>query len=239
MFNPAKNDLINDEMDATDYQAVGNVIELHPTIKPESPDISPDAHPTRHPMSPDVTRHDRLTVAEFCQNHKISSEQFLSIRKKAARKYPAVDFKPVREGSRTYWVQNDAILSQLIDEGEIAVKTEEIEEVEGELVDEVQPLSDGSSLVIRRQSFELALPPLNALLEHEFISIDVSPIQQATEALNADLKAKEEIEDSIALRAHAEKISQKKAQFDLIEALVKQGYTADEAVKIAKGAKNL
>lgn len=239
MFNPAKNDLINDEMDATDYQAVGNVIELHPTIKPESPDISPDAHPTRHPMSLDITRHDRLTVAEFCQNHKISSEQFLSIRKKAARKNPDVDFKPVREGSRTFWVQNAAILSQLIEEGAISFKTEEIEEVEGELVDEVQPLSDGSSLVIRRQSFELALHPLNAPLEREFISIDVSPIEKLTASLKADQKAQSEMKEATELREHAEKVSQQKAQFDLIEMLIKQGYSADEAVKIAKGAKNL
>jgi len=225
MFNPVSDDFFNEESTVSDYQPVNNVIEIHPTIIRKSPDVSPDKL-----ASPDIT------VADFCLQHSITSDQFLALRRKASRKNPGIDFKPLREGSRTFWVSNAAILTQMIEQTTKEPKKEpEIETVEGELVDEVQALSDGSALVIRKQSFELALPPLNAPVEREFISIDVSPIERLTASLKADQKAKAEMEEAIALRSHAEKVSQQKAQFDLIEMLIKQGYTADQAVTIARG----
>ena len=226
MFNPVSDDFFNEESTVSDYQPVNNVIEIHPTIIRKSPDVSPDKL-----ASPDIT------VADFCLQHSITSDQFLALRRKASRKNPEIDFKPVREGSRTFWVSNAAILTQMIELATKEPKKEpEIETVEGELVDEIQPLSDGSALVIRKQSFELSLPPLNAPIEREFISIDVSPIERLTASLKAEQKAKAEMEEAIALRSHAEKVSQQKAQFDLIEMLIKQGYTADQAVTIARGA---
>ena len=230
MFNPVSDDFFNEESTVSDYRQIDNVIEIHPTIIKKSPDVSPE-------MSPDVTRQNQITVADFCQLHSITSDQFLALRRKASRKNPGIDFKPLREGSRTFWVSNAAILTQMIEQTTKEPKKEpEIETVEGELVDEVQALSDGSALVIRKQSFELSLPPLNAPIEREFISIDVSPIERLTASLKADQKAKAEMEEAIALRSHAEKVSQQKAQFDLIEMLIKQGYTADQAVSIARGA---
>ena len=224
MFNPVSDDFFNEEMHVSDIQPMRNVIELHPTVNPVSSDFSPD-------ISPDIT------VADFCLQRSITSDQFLALRRKASRKNPGIDFKPLREGSRTFWVSNAAILTQMIEQTTKEPKKEpEIETVEGELVDEVQALSDGSALVIRKQSFELSLPPLNAPIEREFISIDVSPIERLTASLKADQKAKAEMEEAIALRSHAEKVSQQKAQFDLIEMLIKQGYTADQAVSIARGA---
>jgi len=226
MFNPVSDDFFNEESTVSDYQPVNNVIEIHPTIIRKSPDVSSDKL-----ASPDIT------VADFCLQHSITSDQFLALRRKASRKNPGIDFKPLREGSRTFWVSNAAILTQMIEQTTKEPKKEpEIETVEGELVDEVQALSDGSALVIRKQSFELSLPPLNAPIEREFISIDVSPIERLTASLKADQKAKAEMEEAIALRSHAEKVSQQKAQFDLIEMLIKQGYTADQAVSIARGA---
>ena len=227
MFSPHKIDLINEESTVSDYQPINNVIEIHPTMNKKSSDVSPD-----------ITSEKTITVSDFCQLHRIDSDQFLALRRKASRKYSGIDFKPTREGSRTFWVQNAAILNQMIEEGAIKPKSEasEVDEVlEGEIV-ETQPLSDGSALVIRKQSFELSLPPLNAPIEREFISIDVSPIERLTASLKAEQQAKAEMEEAIALRSHAEKVSQQKAQFDLIEMLIKQGYTADQAVVIAKGA---
>jgi len=229
MFNPVSDDFFNEESTVSDYRQIDNVIEIHPTIIKKSPDVSPE-------MSPDVTRQNQITVADFCQLHSITSDQFLALRRKASRKNPGIDFKPLREGSRTFWVSNAAILTQMIEQATKEPKKEpEIETVEGEIV-ESQPLSDGSALVIRKQSFELSLPPLNAPMEREFISIDVSPIERLTASLKAEQQAKAEMEEAIALRSHAEKVSQQKAQFDLIEMLIKQGYTADQAVSIARGA---
>ena len=231
MFNPVSDDFFNEESTVSDYRQIDNVIEIHPTIIKKSPDVSPE-------MSPDVTRQNQITVADFCQLHSITSDQFLALRRKASRKFPEIDFKPTREGSRTFWVKNVTILTQMIDEGSIkpksaAIETDEV--IDGEIV-ETQPLSDGSALVIRKQSFELSLPPLNAPMEREFISIDVSPIERLTASLKAEQQAKAEMEEAIALRSHAEKVSQQKAQFDLIEMLIKQGYTADQSVTIARGA---
>ena len=226
MFNPVSDDFFNEESTVSDYQPVNNVIEIHPTIIRKSPDVSSDKL-----ASPDIT------VAYFCLQHSITSDQFLALRRKASRKNPGIDFKPLREGSRTFWVSNAAILTQMIEQTTKEPKKEpEIETVEGELVDEVQALSDGSALVIRKQSFELSLPPLNAPIDREFISIDVSPIERLTASLKAEQQAKAEMEEAIALRSHAEKVSQQKAQFDLIEMLIKQGYTADQSVTIARGA---
>jgi len=225
MFNPVSDDFFNEEMHVSDIQPMRNVIELHPTVNPVSSDFSPD-------ISPDIT------VADFCLQRSITSDQFLALRRKASRKFPEIDFKPTREGSRTFWVKNVTILTQMIDEGSIkpksaAIETDEV--IDGEIV-ESQLLSDGSALVIRKQSFELSLPPLNAPIDREFISIDVSPIERLTASLKAEQQAKAEMEEAIALRSHAEKVSQQKAQFDLIEMLIKQGYTADQAVSIARGA---
>lgn len=223
MFNLVSDDFFNEEMHVSDIQPMRNVIELHPTVNPVSSDFSPD-------ISPDIT------VADFCLQHSITSDQFLALRRKASRKNPEIDFKPVREGSRTFWVKNVTILTQMIEQATKEPKKEpEIETVEGEIV-ETQPLSDGSALVIRKQSFELSLPPLNAPIDREFISIDVSPIERLTASLKAEQQAKAEMEEAIALRSHAEKVSQQKAQFDLIEMLIKQGYTADQSVTIARGA---
>ena len=219
MFSPAKIDLINDESDVTDFSQPTKVIELYP----RSGDTSPD-----------ITSEKPITIASFCQQHSITSEQFLALRRKAARKYPDTDFKPVREGSRTFWVKNAEILSQMIESG--AIESKPIEVIDAEIV-ETQTLCDGSSLVVRKQSFNLALPSLNAPQTREIIHIDISPIQHLTESLRADQSARAEMEELTELKAHAEKVEQKKAQFELVEMLIKQGYSVDQAVSIAKGVK--
>ena len=127
MFNPVSDDFFNEESTVSDYQPVNNVIEIHPTIIRKSPDVSSDKL-----ASPDIT------VADFCLQHSITSDQFLALRRKASRKNPGIDFKPLREGSRTFWVSNAAILTQMIEQTTKEPKKEpEIETVEGELVDEV------------------------------------------------------------------------------------------------------
>jgi hypothetical protein len=236
MFSPAKTDFINDEPSVSDFQRSAKIVELHPNTPEKSIDISPDNHPTLPEISPDIMPEKTITVAQFCDRYQITSDQFVALRRKASRKFKNLDFTPVREGSRTYWVQQSEILTQMIDEGAIESPKSKPSEsaIDAEIVD-TQTLSDGSSLVIRKQSYDLALPPLDSPVAREVTYIDVSSIQVLTESLKAEQNALSEVKELTELTAHANRVAQKKAQFDLIEALINQGYTAEQAVAIAKG----
>lgn len=237
MFSPAKIDLQNDETHYTDSIQPMNVIALHSRITPEShqnhptsPDMSPDMSPD---TKPDVTPEKTITVIEFCKLHSITADQFLNLRRKATRKYAALDFKPYREGSRTYWVQQSAILTQMIDEGATTPKPKD-ESIDGEIVD-TQELSDGSALVIRRKSFDIAMQPLEAPQTREFIETDVSKIQRISASLQADQDAMKQFEKLTRLAKIADEVVIENEQETLIRLLIKQGHSKESAIRIASG----
>lgn len=225
MFSPAKSDLLNEELDVSDINQPTNIIELHP--------VSSD-------VSSDVASEKPITVSDFCQQHDITSDQFLALRRKAARKHPQIDFKPIREGSRTFWVQNAAILIRMIDEGAVekpkpeSKKSEASDAIDGEIV---QELSDGSALVKHRQSFEVSLPPLDVPKTREFVELDASPLQQLNASLRADQSAAEEAHKLTRLAQVADEALIEKEQEDLVRLLIRQGYTKEQAIDIASGIK--
>lgn len=222
MFSPSKTDLRTDEIDVSDINPPRNVIELHPN----SSDVSPDA-----------TSEEPITVSDFCQRHSITSDQFLALRRKAARKYPDLDFKPVREGSRTFWVQNATTLIQMIQNGAVESRPTTVKKpdaIDGEIIDE-RSLADGSSLIVRRKAFEVSLPPLHAPTTREFIEIDASPLKCLSASLRADQDAAKEAETLTRLARIADEAVIEKEQEDLIRLLIRQGYTKEQAIKIASG----
>ncbi|BAS60444.1 MULTISPECIES: hypothetical protein [Leptolyngbya] len=222
MFSPSKTDLSNDEIDVSDINSSRNVIELHPN----SPDVSLDA-----------ISEEPITVSDFCQQYSITSDQFLALRRKAARKYPDLDFKPIREGSRTFWVQNAEILIQMIKEGAVEAKSttaKKPDAIDGEIVNE-QQLADGSSLIVRRQVFEVSLHPFDAPKTREFVEIDASPIQQLNASLKADQDAAKEAEKLTRLGRIANEAIVEKEQETLVRLLIKQGYSKEQAIRIASG----
>jgi len=224
MFSPAKTDLINEEPDATAFAQLTKVIPLHSNSIDASPDNSGDS--------------EKITVANFCELYSITSDQFLALRRKAARKHPGFDFKPIREGSRTFWVQNAAILAQMIDEGAIDKRPEKnnevAESVEAEIV-EHHDLTDGTALVVRNQPLSFNLPSLDAPNEREVTRIDFSALTQFNQAVEADLQAEQEAKNLTELAQFAIEEAKKQEQKRAVVNLIAKGYTPEQAVQIVTG----
>lgn len=227
MFSPAKSDLLNDETDTTAFAQLTNVIPLHSSSTDASPDVSPDST--------------RITVSDFCQLHNINSDQFLALRRKAARRHPALDFKPIREGSRTFWVQNTAILTQMIDEGAIELENRaakrdcknKTEKVDAELVEETDlPNSTKLSIVKRFASIDLALPERQNIV---YETTDYSQIDALLGQLQADKEAREQVKEVLHLKKFSDDLIARRKKEQLVEMLIEQGYTQEQAIKIATG----
>lgn len=220
MFSPARTDLINDEMDVTDVFQPTNVIEL--------PRKSID---TSLEKSGDITPQKSITVSDFCKQHGIDSDQFLALRRKASRRYPDIDFKPIREGSRTYWVQNPDVLTQLISEGVIDSKLSKSEVIEPEIVEETD-LANGSKLSIVKRTASIDIPlPNRGSVTYE--STDYTQIDQILLHLQADTTARNQVEEVLHLHRFADKVIERKKKENLVELLIEQGYSKEEAIKIA------
>ncbi|MBW4444963.1 MAG: hypothetical protein KME10_28000 [Plectolyngbya sp. WJT66-NPBG17] len=181
--------------------------------------------------STDITSDRTITVSEFCELHGITSDDFLSLRRRAARIYPGIDFKPEREGSRTFWVQGREILAQMAQEG----KAKQVRTNEETPILPTQKLLDGSQLVIRKQASIAAIPVTIAPNEREVIVIDSDPLQQFNDALKADIEAEKQAKQETDLLQFAYAAQNTKRQKETIEFLIEKGYTPEQAVKIANG----
>jgi hypothetical protein len=231
MYNPLSPDYYNEEMSVTGINQLTSVVELHPI----SGDISGDIQP--------------ITVADFCKHHGITSDQFLSLRRKAARKNPGIAFEPIREGSRTYWVQHIGILDQLVADGAVDI-TEQVDEtpdsseqddetpdtveaINGELVDETV-LDNGSKLTVRTQQFQM-LEDYQPTAKHEVTIQDVSDLTAFNLSCEADREAKEKVKRLTDLLQFASAEYKEKEQKRAIANYISQGKTPEQAVRLAMG----
>lgn len=192
-----------------------------------------------------------MLTTEFKRLHNLSDRQFNTIHRKVREAFltshpdlqsdPTCDLTQVvvaRQGS-TQWV---ILYPELFEAELLNVKTrstasKQDESIQGEIV-ETHPLPNGSSLVFRSEAAPVPyVPPIE--IKTEAKRIDFSGVDLLLDQLRSDIDSKRETEQLTKLVEFAQGCEAEKKQRDLVEMLISQGYTAEQAITIAQGAKNL
>lgn len=193
-----------------------------------------------------------MLTTEFKKVHNLTDRQFNRLHGKVREAFltshpdlhsdPTCDLTQVvvkREGS-TKWV----ILYPELFEAELQnLKSrsnsakQDNEPVEAEIVESFD-LANGSQLVVRNEFVPAPFVPALEI-RTETKRNDLSAMDALLGRLKADVEAKRESEEIADLYEHAQRCEQQKKNRDLIEMLIAQGYSAEQAITIAQGAKNL